>query len=65
MSHSFDEYKIDPFLATEDIRKTYSTVDPYAFHGGRRPVGFGLPNWHTLIARLLGKRFRSSFHGRA
>jgi hypothetical protein len=55
MSHSCDDFKRNPFLATEDIGDILRDGSLMLFLGAGVSSGFGLPSWANLIARLLGR----------
>ena len=53
--HSHDDYKENPFLATEDIACLLRAGVLNLFLGAGVSQGFGLPKWTELVARIVGR----------
>lgn len=59
--HSYDDYKVQPFLATSAIGNILRVSGLNLFLGAGVSAGFGLPDWVTLVARILGRGTDSAY----
>lgn len=54
MIYGFEDYKADPWLAVDSLSAFLDDGALALFLGAGASLGFGLPGWHQLVARLTG-----------
>jgi hypothetical protein len=63
MMYSHKDYERNPFLATREIGRELNGGSLTLFLGAGVSSGFGLPDWPTLVARILGRGSDASYVG--